>query len=303
MFCIECEWLNPDGALFCSKCGSALQGEESVSPVPSPGQNDEDESNLAYTGAGEPSAGKDISPQMTMLIVVSMLLVVVLYLISFVSKQSPVQLGLSEAAITSGGQVISAPLSAEQQQQVQSLENEINQLNGEAKISRQRDLIDLLLSFERLDHAATVQQSLAEEANTPEAWQRTGDLFYDWMEYTDGQQKLSIAQNAIAAYERVLSMQPDNLDVKTDLAWTYQYDQAHVMDAITYTDEVLEADPNHLKANYNRAIFLMHINRFPQAVEQFQIVKQIAGEGSPFYEQAETIIRAIEAQINAPDSN
>jgi len=301
-YCSDCDWLNPEGARFCSKCGGRL--DETSKDVSGPGTAGISDGDIRPVQEGiiNRSTGKDNSTQVTTLVVVSMLLIVVLYLINYVSNLSPVGDNAPESAPMSNNQALFAPLTADQQRQVETLEEEILQLDGETKLDRLQNLVDLFLGFDRLDLAAEAQQTLAAEVGTPEDWQRAGDLYYDWMEYSQGEQKLALAQVAIAAYERVLEIQPGNLDAKTDLAWTYQYDPAHVMDTIRLTDEVLAEEPDHLKANYNRAVFFMHINRLSQAVEQFKIVKRIAGEGSPFYEQAETIIRAIETQLNAPDS-
>src|SRR5690606_3858356 len=97
-----------------------------------------------------------------------------------------------------------------------------------------------------------------------------------------------------AAYRRSLELDPDNLDVRTDLGWALQYDPGNALQSIDETNLVLEKDPNHVRASFNRGVLLLQINRLDQAIEQFRKVQRIVGSGAPEYQQAEQAIRAIE---------
>ena len=104
-------------------------------------------------------------------------------------------------------------------------------------------------------------------------------------------QKTPWSQKAVAAYQAALDMNPDNLDVRTDMAIAYLYDPQNSMLAIQETNRVLESDSLHIQANFNRGIMLNQINRTDQAIEQFEKVKRIVGDPEdPVYQRAENAI-------------
>ncbi|HMB89913.1 MAG TPA: tetratricopeptide repeat protein, partial [Rhodothermales bacterium] len=178
-------------------------------------------------------------------------------------------------------------------EQAQALETEIEQLEGEAKLAKQRELANLFIGGGRLDRAALVQQEIAEVQSTPEEWKRAGDLFYDWMSTLQDQAKPPVAQQAIAAYQRVLEVQPDNHDVRTDMATAY-LSSNNPMQGVQEIKQVLDADPNHLHARFNYGIMLALIGRGDQATEQFEAVKSLVGPESSYYQQAEEAIQSLQ---------
>ena len=242
-----------------------------------------------------PTEHQAISRQVGIIVGAGLLLVVALFLVTAVSKTwqadapaQPARQALPPAAVPD-----EAPLPAQLAEQVATLEADIAQLDGEARIAKQRDLLVLFVSAGRLDRAALEQQKIAEATGVIEDWKRTGDLFYDWMNTIQEQQrKAQVAAQAVAAYQSVLAQTPDNHDVRTDMATAY-LNTGNPMQGVTEVKRVLEADPTHLNARFNYGLMLTWINRPEQAIEQFEQVKALVDETSDYYQRANEAIRAI----------
>jgi cytochrome c-type biogenesis protein CcmH/NrfG len=116
-------------------------------------------------------------------------------------------------------------------------------------------------------------------------------MYYDVMESREDASRGAYAKKAIAAYASALEINPDNLDIRTDMAIAYMYDPDNPMKAIQETNRVLEQDSLHVQANFNRGVMLANINRIDQAVAQFRKVQRIVGDdSSPIYQRAEQAI-------------
>jgi ribosomal protein L40E len=297
-FCNQCGWHNPPGARFCSACGAKLQEVATGAPVPRP--TAPEVLPYAVESTQEVTDRRALNRQVGILVGASALLVIVLFLVTVFSRDMQLQAARTEVesgARSSPRSVVEEhldlPLPPQIAQQVATIEREMAGLDAASRLDRRRDLVNLYMEVGRLDRAAIEQGRVAELEDTPEAWIFAGNLYFDWMETIDGTHKTEVARLTIAAYQRVLEEQPDNLDVRTDLAWAYQYDPDHAMEAMNEMNRVLEAAPDHIQANFNRGIFLMRINRLEQAADQFERVKQIVGEDNPIYGQAAAVIEAI----------
>ena len=303
VFCNQCGWQNPLSARFCSQCGTRLQPldasttETSARPVVAPALPPE--ADDAPADSGREAIPEGMGRQLGVLIGAAVLLVVGLYVVTLVSKQGvatePVAPTSTESAesVVANHDLDAQPLPEQIAEQAGALEQEVAGLDGEAKLAKQRELIGLYIGAGRSDRAAVIQQAVAEAVDTPDAWTRTGDLYYEWMENVEDAHKSEVAPLAIAAYQKVLEVEPDEVDVRAKMAWAYQYDRQSPMEAITQTNLVLEQNPDHLQANFNRGLFLMRISRFDQAIEQLERVKEIAGEGTPIFTQADAVIEAV----------
>lgn len=255
----------------------------------------------AATGPEDPDAAdterKAVTRQVGIIVGAGVLLVVVLFLITALSKDQSSAPAATAATTPPPTPPVdtgtTTPLPAQLAEQAASLETEIEQLEGEAKLAKQRELANLFIGGGRLDRAALVQQEIAEVQDTPEEWKRAGDLFYDWMSTLQDPAKPPVAQQAIAAYQRVLAVQPENHDVRTDMATAY-LSSNNPMQGVQEIKRVLEANPDHLHARFNYGIMLALIGRGDQATEQFEAVKALVGPESRYYQQAEEAIRSLQ---------
>jgi len=243
---------------------------------------------------GQPGVGR----QMGILFGSGILLVVALYLMTVVSAGLGGQAPAPQQSASVPPPAPSAqPLSADIQQQSEALRQEIEGLDGVDRIAKQRELVNLYLSVQRLDLAGAEQEAVATIENTEEAWTFTGNLYYDWMEQNAGALRGTYAQKAIAAYRKALEINPDNLDVRTDMAIAYLYDPDNPMLSIQETNIVLQKDPNHIQANFNRGIMLMQINRIDEARVQFERVKDLIGDPQhPIYQRSEQALATLQGK-------
>lgn len=168
-------------------------------------------------------------------------------------------------------------------------------LEGADRVAKLREGVDLLLTVGRYDRAAQEQEAIAELTGSEDDWVQAGNHYYDWMEMTGGPDATMFAQKAIAAYQRVLEINPDNLDARADMAWAYMSDPENPMQGIQENTAVLEADSLHIRANFNRGRMLLQIGREAQALEQFRKLQRIVGDPSDrLYQSAGELIRTIE---------
>ena len=295
--CRECGHANPPDARFCNQCGARLDTQrpevrpKPVRPVvPPPAAPDQDVADEPK-GARAPldETDKAVGKQVMIVVSAALLLVVILYAITAMSGGSggdfSVGAGQSEAE-----QVIE-PLASQWTEREAELKADIDAAVGEDKVDARRRLIDLYFAADRLDFAAEQTALIAAATSSEQEWILAGNLYFDWMQRAPDAQKAPWAREAVAAYQEALTLNPDNIDVRTDMAIAYLYDPQNSMMAIQETNRVLEQDSLHVQANFNRGIMLTQINRVDQAIEQFEKVKRIIGDpDDPVYIRAQDAI-------------
>lgn len=248
-----------------------------------------------------------IGRQVTLLVGGAVLIVMALYMVTLVSKQN-VSTGGAQAALPPAPTAVleqqeAPPLDETVAARADEMRGAIADAAGEERRATQRALVDLLYDAERPDLAAVEAQHIAEESGDAQDWRDAGDLYFQWMETADPAFRADLAHLTMFAYGRVLDQHPDNHDVRANVAWAAQYDASNPMRAIDETNYVLEREPDHIQANFNRGYFLMRINRFDQAVEQMERVLELAPEGSPVAGQAATLIQIIHDEQRRAQSN
>lgn len=309
-FCNQCGWRNPAGARFCSRCGTPLQdladtGSLASGPRPVPVA-----ASLPTSGATpRPAAAVPPAPddqgamtrQVGIVVGAGVLLVVALFLVTALSKDVPAAPPVpGEVAATPTTAGALPPIAPEFAADVAALEAEAAEAEGDARTAKQRELVNLLIGIGRMDRAALVQEDIARAEDTAEAWARTGNLYYDWAESVEADaQRVTPARGAVAAYERALELEPDNLDVRTDMAWVSQYDPERPMESVVQTNLVLEQDPDHVAANFNKGLLFLRINRLDQALAQFEKVQTLVDRGSPIHGQAEAAAQTVRERMQA----
>ncbi len=218
-------------------------------------------------------------------------LVIALFLVTAVSKSG-------EPAATQPSTGIPEPVVAPPEgtlaAEVAELDERIAQAEGTERLLRQREKLLRMLEADRTDLAAVEQQRVAESTGNVGDWKLAGDLYYEAMRLADSDPVLlqQMAGLAVAAYERTLELDPDNLDVRTDMATAY-LNTGNPMKGVDEIKRVLELDPDHLNANLNYGLMLYHINRVDQAVEQLEKVVGLAEVDSEHYRRARAVLADI----------
>ncbi|MBK7682250.1 MAG: tetratricopeptide repeat protein [Bacteroidetes bacterium] len=80
---------------------------------------------------------------------------------------------------------------------------------------------------------------------------------------------------AITNYQKVLELNPNNLNAKTDLGACYADGTSEPMKGIMLLRDVVAADPNHEMAQYNLGMLSVKSGQLDKAIERFQKVPEI----------------------------
>jgi tetratricopeptide (TPR) repeat protein len=92
---------------------------------------------------------------------------------------------------------------------------------------------------------------------------------------TDSVLKQLLVEKAIANYTKVLELNPDNLNAKTDLGTCYVEGTAEPMKGIMMLREVVQKDPKHEMAQYNLGMLSVKSGQLDKAIERFKTVLEI----------------------------
>ena len=88
---------------------------------------------------------------------------------------------------------------------------------------------------------------------------------------------------AISNYTKVLVLNPDNLDAKTDLGACYAEGTGEPMKGIMLLRDVVSKNPNHEMAQYNLGMLSVRSGQFDKAVERFKKVLEINPQRTQLY--------------------
>jgi len=91
----------------------------------------------------------------------------------------------------------------------------------------------------------------------------------------DSLESAYFVQKAIVNYRKVISINPDNLNAKTDLGVCLTEGTSQPMQGIQMLREVVEADPNHEYAQMNLGFLSVKSGQYEKAIERFRKVVEI----------------------------
>jgi len=143
---------------------------------------------------------------------------------------------------------------------------------------------DLLSADERnlLDGLTALQA----DANDLEAMKQVGNAYYQIHSQTGG---AAYAQKGINYYSKYLDAEPDDADVRTDMAVLYFY-IGETDRAIQEASQVIESNPGHPQSNFNLGVFYWRgRSDYEAAARQFMTVIDLLADSS---EPHDTLIDA-----------
>lgn len=118
----------------------------------------------------------------------------------------------------------------------------------------------------------------------------------------DRASEIADAKSGITYYERYLGYVPTDADARADMATLYFY-QGDTDRAIQEVAKVLEANPNHVNANYNLGMFYLYGRRdLTAASDQMTNTMKLTvndGNNHAVYEQAKALLAQIVAEQKA----
>ena len=165
----------------------------------------------------------------------------------------------------------------------------------------QAELVNLYIGAGTPGQAALVQNQIADATGAVADRRRASDLLYRWMRTLQQEGNRSkvveVARHVAEGYEAVVDQRPQDLDARTRMGEAYLL-TSNPMKGIQAINAVLDDDSTFVPARFQKGLALLQINRLDQAVRQFEKVKEHAGEGEPFYRQAERAIQVIKEQTS-----
>jgi tetratricopeptide (TPR) repeat protein len=167
------------------------------------------------------------------------------------------------------------PLTPEQQKQIADLKANLQQAKTDAQqIVALEKLASAFIGAEKYDSAAYYAADYAEKHATLPHILRAGQLYFEAQTYAINVQKSQkLGEKARIYFEKALSIDPNNLLVKTNLAMTY-VDTPTPMKGISLLREVIEQEPTFIPAIFNLGILAIKSNQFGKGQERFtQILK------------------------------
>jgi tetratricopeptide (TPR) repeat protein len=99
----------------------------------------------------------------------------------------------------------------------------------------------------------------------------------------DSSLRTLLVEKAIANYQRVLTMNPNNLDAKTDLGACFVEGTGEPMKGIMMLREVVQTDPNHEMAQFNLGMLSVKSGQFAKAIDRFNKVLVINPKRAEIY--------------------
>lgn len=123
--------------------------------------------------------------------------------------------------------------------------------------------------------SALFAEKAARLKNTEEAWQNAGDHFFFAASFTIPSEKQLAYHGAIRSYEKVLELNPNNLDAQINLGACYVEGSNEPMKGIGLLRTVLEKDSNNIKAHLNLGLFSVKSAQYDKAIERFTKILEI----------------------------
>ncbi len=288
--CRRCGHHNSDDARYCNRCGERL----TLKP-----QSLEEDAEIG-------TKDRSMEKQVGMLIGTSLILLIGMLVVSIWSDKnfkpapatdSSANSVTASSSITAGGVTLGA-LSPIEQSSHDSLSTLIEGSDDQnQRLAWMKESVENMVQISRYDYAGVAQEQIARELKSSDSWGTAGTYFLTWMDrQPGGDERTSWARRAVTAFQAALDIDPNDLDIRTDMAFAYLNDPENPMEAIQQTNRVLESDSLHPQANFNRGLMLAQINRLDQAKIQFGKILRITEPGSLIHDRSKEILSELEAR-------
>lgn len=125
---------------------------------------------------------------------------------------------------------------------------------------------------------------IAKVLNDENSWYRAGFKFYECAATTiDTPMQIFATNKAIEAFEKVVAINPSNIEAKNALAICYVKNDLDVMKGVKLLQDVLKADSNNIDANYTLGILSMRSGQMDKALNRFKKLTQLQPFNPEFY--------------------
>lgn len=125
------------------------------------------------------------------------------------------------------------------------------------------------------DSAAWFSEEASSFFNNTESWKKAGDNYYQAFTFAlDVKKQQVLASKAQEFYNKVLGENPNDLEVKNNLALTY-ISSTNPMQGVLMLREVLVADPKNETALFNLGMLSVQSGQYENAIERLNKLIEI----------------------------
>ena len=144
-----------------------------------------------------------------------------------------------------------------------------------------KDLAEFWEKEKDLNIAANYYKKAAFLENTEKSVTFAGNLFLAVMQKTDKPEiRKWQALEAIESFNKVLELNPDNVDAKIALATCYTEGTGETMKAVTLLREVTQKDSNNISANIILGKLAIQSGQFDKAIKRLELVLNLRPENT-----------------------
>ena len=154
------------------------------------------------------------------------------------------------------------------------LKNQINSLDSVNFRTFADSLAEIYLQYQKLDSSAKYFE-LAYASGDVEDMKAIGDRYYEAFQFAIEKEKANyLAEKTREYYNKVLQGNPDNLEIRTNMAMTY-LSSDNPMQGIMMLREVIEKDPDNVQALFNLGILSYQTGQYDKAIERFENILEV----------------------------
>lgn len=169
----------------------------------------------------------------------------------------------------------------EQRSRIDYLNNELSKTDDSLKYKIYESLAS---DWYQMDHplaSAFYANKIAETVNTEQAWSIAGTTFaLAQKKNQDLKEKLYAQENAISAFEKASSLNPDNINHKINLALTYVENppKDNPMKGVLMMVDLNKKNPNNVKVLSQLGKLSIQTNQIDKAISRFEQILAIEPE-------------------------
>lgn len=132
--------------------------------------------------------------------------------------------------------------------------------------------------------AAHYFSMMAEKLNDENSWFNAGIKFYEFAPgCLDTSMQIYAYQRAAVAFEKVVILNPSNLEAKNALAVCYTQNDQNIMKGVQLLKDVLKQDSNNIDANYTLGMLSFKSNQIDKAIMRFEALTRIDPKNPVFH--------------------
>jgi tetratricopeptide (TPR) repeat protein len=274
-FCPQCgvQWIK--NAKFCSQCGYRHVSEQSISG--------ESKNKVEYPRVEKSSSYKMNLHQKGFLGVLALITVLLLFVFTqktIVKKEENNPLGMEKKEQTDSFTQQFEPITLKNKSEL------LNAKNWQDSLKALEQLIQDAEQQKRTEWAGYYREIIANKEKTEIRYLDAASRYFEATKMvSDTALKRKIAVRAVSIYEKVLKINPNNINASVDMAVCYTL-TGNPMQGIFMLRDVADKNPTHVLAQHNLGILSMQTGQFEKAVKRFEKVLTLKPENIIIKEQA-----------------